>query len=121
MVSNDSRDLRVVVDLGENALADLGMRFHKTPLFERQGAGLLEETRGQTDLSDVVHESAEMYELLLSFGKTHALRNTSRIDGDGSRMTGRVPVSSVERCHKGRRKREIRSFESVIHLQEILC
>ena len=46
VMANDPRDLRVVLDLREDSLADLGVRLHDAPLGERQCSGLLEKPGG---------------------------------------------------------------------------
>ena len=82
MRPDDVRDLRVVVDVPEDPLADFGVLLHLPALLERQRPGLLEQARGEPDLADVVYEAAEVDELLLLLGQSHALRDVSRIDGN---------------------------------------
>ena len=72
------------------------MALHLAPLLEGQRAGLLEQAGRQADLADVVHEAAQVRQLLL-FVEPHALGDVPRVDRNGSRMAGGVPVSSVER------------------------
>ena len=60
VVANDLCDFRVIVDVREDALTDLGVLLHLAPLFERERAGLLEQTGGKPNLADVVDEPAQM-------------------------------------------------------------
>ena len=60
VMANDLRDLRVVVNVREDPLSDNGVLLHLAPLFERQGAGLLEQTGRKPDLADVVDEPAQV-------------------------------------------------------------
>src|SRR5262249_46526783 len=55
-----------------------------------------EQSRRQTDLADVMHEPALVRKLLLLLGKPEPPCNITRIDGHGSRMSCRVPISSIE-------------------------
>jgi hypothetical protein len=60
VVSDDLGDLSVILDLGENSLADLRVLFHLASLGEGQRAGLLEQAWRQADLPDVVNETANV-------------------------------------------------------------
>ena len=60
MVADDRRDLRVLVDVRQDSLADRGVLLHLAPLLERERTGLLEQARWQADLADVVNEAAEV-------------------------------------------------------------
>ena len=65
MVANNSCDLGVVLNPGKNALANHRMLLHPATLIERERAWFLQQPCGESDLADVVHEPAEMGELLL--------------------------------------------------------
>ena len=54
MVTYDSGDLGVVVNLAENALANRRMLLHPTALLESERSGLLQESGGESYLADVV-------------------------------------------------------------------
>ena len=58
VVANDSSDIEVIINLGENAFPDLRVRFHQPSLLERERARFFEETCRKSHLSDVVHEAA---------------------------------------------------------------
>ena len=60
MVTDDRRDLRVLVDVGEDSLADRRVLLHLASLFEGERARLLQKPRRQPDLADVVNEAAEI-------------------------------------------------------------
>ena len=60
VMPDDRRDLGVLVDVGEDPLADRRVLLHLASLLERQRAGLLEEPRREADLADVVNEAAEI-------------------------------------------------------------
>ena len=47
VVAHDRRDLRVLVDVREDSLADRGVLLHLTALLERQRAWLLEKPGGR--------------------------------------------------------------------------
>ena len=58
VMSHDSRNLTVVVDLLENPLANLSMALHLASLVERERSLLLEQACRQADLPDVMHKPA---------------------------------------------------------------
>ena len=95
MGPDDVSDLRIVVDVAEDPLADLGVLLHLPALLEGQRPRLLEEAGRQADLADVVNEATEMDELLLLLRQTHALRDVSGVDRDRRGVTGRVLISRV--------------------------
>ena len=100
MVPHDPRDVGIVLDLREDPLADDGVLLHLPPLIQRQRSSLFEKAWGQADLADVMHQPAEMNELLLLFAKAHSLRDIAGIDGDGGRVTRCVSISGIERRHE---------------------
>ncbi len=65
VMSHKARDLLVVVDLRENVLPNYWMLLHESPLLKRQRTWLLEETGGESDLADVMHEPAKVRHLRL--------------------------------------------------------
>ncbi len=70
MVPHDACDLRIVLHVRKDALADRRMVFHLAALFLGEWADLLEDPGGQTDFPDVVEEPAEVGELLLPLRET---------------------------------------------------
>ena len=60
VVANDSSDIEVVINLGENALPDFRVRFHQPSLLKRERARFFEETCRKSNLPDVVHEATCM-------------------------------------------------------------
>src|SRR5204863_1123060 len=97
MEANDLRHVCVRIDLHEDVLADRGMLLHLAALLERQRARLFEQAGRQTDLADVVDESAEVCLLLQLRSQIHATRDVATVDGDSRRMTGGVAIPRVER------------------------
>ena len=120
VVPDDLRDLGVVVHVREDALADHRVLLHLPPLFRRQRSRLLDDTRSDSDLSDVVEEPAEVRELLLLLVETEPGRDVARIDRDGSRVAGRVLVSRVERRDESTGEGQIGSLESLVHRTQVL-
>ncbi len=96
MVANDGRDLRVLVDVAEDPLADRRVLLHLPTLVERERTGLLEETGREPDLADVVHEPAQVRVLLHLSREPHARSDVAGVNGDCSGVAGRVLISSVE-------------------------
>jgi hypothetical protein len=64
MMPNDASDFGVVVDLAEDSFANGRVLFHSTTFLERECSGLLQESGRQTDLSDVMDETAHVRQLL---------------------------------------------------------
>ena len=106
-MTHDLGDLCVVLHLGQDPLADLGVLLHLPPLTERERARLLEESGRQPDLADVVHEPTLVRQLLLLLRQPEPLRDVPRVDRDGSRVAGRVPIPSIERCDKRSREGQV--------------
>src|SRR6266566_3834116 len=119
MRPDDIGDLRVVVDVTEDPLADLGVLFHLPALLERQGPGLLEQTSGETDLADVMYEATEVDELLFLSRQSHSLRDVSRIDRHRGRVTRGVLISGVERRYQSGREGEARPAKPFIGRREV--
>jgi hypothetical protein len=69
MVTHDTSDLSVVIDIRKDALADRGVLFHPPALFKRQGSRLLEKTSRKAHLPDVVDKAAKVGKLLLLLGQ----------------------------------------------------
>jgi len=65
VVTNDLGDLSVVGNVRQDSLADRCVLFHLPSLLQRKGTRLFEQAHGEPDLSDVVDETAKMYEVLL--------------------------------------------------------
>ena len=77
MMPNDLGDIAVVLDIGQDALTDLGVRLHAPALFESQRSLFLEQPRRQSDLSDVVNKTRKMNLLLLCLRQSHSLRDVA--------------------------------------------
>ena len=73
VMPNNVGDISIVVHVREDSLADLGVRLHDPALLKTQRPLLLEETRRQTHLSDVMHEAGEMCALLILSRKAHPI------------------------------------------------
>jgi len=54
---NDIRDLRVIIDIGEDVLSDYGVLLHLEALFHPERPGLRKEPVRQTNLADVVDKT----------------------------------------------------------------
>ena len=80
MVPDNRSDLRISIDVRQDALADLRVALHFTPLVKREGSGLLEKPSWETDLPDVVDQSAQVGQFDLVGAKLHALGDIARID-----------------------------------------
>src|SRR6266511_1613896 len=65
MVADGPSNIRIIFDLREDPLANHWVLLHLATLLERQCAAFLKESRCQPHLADVVHEPAQMNELLL--------------------------------------------------------
>ncbi len=107
-------DLCVGFDVGKNALADDRVFFHLAPLLQRQWSVLLEDSRRDADLPDVVEQTREVSKPLLIGRKPQSLGDISRVDGNRGRVTGRVSVSRIERRDKRTRERQVRSLELLV-------
>ena len=121
MGAHDVGDLRVVVDVAEDPLADLGVLLHLPALLEGQRARFLEQAGRQPDLSDVVDEAAKVDELLLILGQRHTLSDVSRVDRHGRGVTSGVLISRVERGDEGSCKGKARSPEPFIRSGQVLA
>src|SRR4051812_21187338 len=117
MVPHDPSYLCVIVDVREDALPDLGVRFHEPPLLQCESPRLLEKPGRETDLADVVHEPAQVCELLLRVRQSHALSDVARVNSYGSRMAGGVSIAGVERGYERRRERQVRAFQTLVHTE----
>ena len=84
VMADDRCDLRVLVNVRENTLADRRVFLHLAPLLERERSGFLEKPGWQADLADVVHKSAEVRLVTDLIRQTHARRDVTRVDGYGS-------------------------------------
>src|SRR4051812_2917524 len=67
-----------------------------------------------------MHEAAEVSELLITFIEPEALGDVSRIDRDGSRMAGRVPIARIERGNERSSKREVCLFQTRVRVSEVV-
>ena len=68
VVANDSGDIEVIINLRENALPNLRVRFHQPSLLQRERPRFFEETCRKPHFSDVVHEATCVSEPRLSLG-----------------------------------------------------
>ncbi len=118
---DDVCDLRVIVDVAQDPLADFGVLLHLPAFLEGQRARLFEQARRQADLADVVHQTAEVDELLLLLRQSDALRDVSRVDRDRRRMTCRVLIAGIERRNESSGEREAGPSELVICCRQPVC
>ena len=119
MVPNDLGDLGVVVHIRKNSLTDYRVLLHLPPFIECERTGLLEKTRREANLPDVVDQAAQVSKLNLRSGETHPRRDVACVNSDRCRVASRIPISSVESGDKGGRKREVRSLKVSVHLGQI--
>ena len=112
--AHDGRDLRVLVDVSEDALPDRRVLLHLPPLFERERSWLLEQAWRKPDLADVVDESAEIRMLLHLDRKTHPLRDVSRIDRNGGGVSGGVSIPRVQRRDQRGSELKVRTLKRLI-------
>ena len=109
MVTDDRRDLGVVVHVAEDPFADDRVLLHLTTLLKGERARLLQQPSRQPDLPDVVHEPAEMRELLFLAREPHPLRDVARIDRHRRRMSRRISVPRIKRRDQGGSERKVRT------------
>ena len=72
MVSDDRRDLGVLVDVSKDALANSGVLLHVAALLEGQRPWFLEKPRRQANLPDVMNEAAEIRLIPYLLGEAHS-------------------------------------------------
>src|SRR5918996_6345017 len=94
MMADNGCDFEIALDLRQDPLADGRVLFHHLALFKSQGPRLLEQARGEADLSDVVDEPREVGEFLIPLGKTEALGYISGVHGHSSGVTRGIAVTS---------------------------
>ena len=119
VVADDRCNLRVLVHVSEDALADCRVLLHLTALLERECARLLEEAWRQTDLANVVHEATEVRLVANLISEPHALGDVSRVDRDRGRVARRVAISRVESGDECGRKLKVRAFERFVCFGEV--
>jgi hypothetical protein len=119
-MADDRSDFCVRSNVRENPLADLGVSLHFTTLLKRQGARLLQESRREADLADVVNQTCYMRELLLFPTQPHPSRDIARVNGHSRGVTRRITIPGIKRRHKRRRERQIRAFKRSIRSDEFL-
>ena len=83
VMSHNLRNLGIVIHLPEDSLPDDRVQLHLTSLFQRQRPWLLEETRRQSDFSNVVNQAAEVSQALFLLGKTKPACDISRVPSHG--------------------------------------
>jgi hypothetical protein len=115
----DGRDLRILSDVSEYALANRRMLLHLAALIQRQSAWLLEQAWRESDFPDVVHQAAEVCHLLDFELQSHPFGDVTRVDRHRSRVTGRVPVPCVERRDERAGELEVRTLERLVDLGQI--
>jgi hypothetical protein len=118
VMANDRCDLGVVLYIRKDSLADLGVLLHLATLVQSERTWLLEQARGETDLSNIVDETAEVRKPLVFFREFHPLSDVSGINGDSGGMACRVLVSSIERGNERGGERKVRALQTVIDLIE---
>jgi hypothetical protein len=99
MVSNDLRDLCVIVDFRKDPFPDDRVLFHLSTFLERQRARLLEQSGWKPDLPDVMDKTAQVHELLQPRFKAESFGDVLCVYRYCSRVPGRVAISGVERCN----------------------
>src|SRR5438067_2536281 len=95
MMSHYRSNFTIVVDLPQDPLADGGVLFHLAALIKGERSGLLEKTRGEPDLPNIVHQAAEVSQLLIAVTETEACRNVPGVDRDRRGMTGSVLITRI--------------------------
>src|SRR3954470_17350544 len=90
------------------------MLFHLPSLVQRERTRLFEKARRKPNLANVMHEPAEMCEVLIFFWKPKTMGYVTGIDCDGGGVTSRVAIARVKRCNERRRKAQVRSLETSI-------
>jgi hypothetical protein len=70
MMPDNSSDLSVVIDFRQDALPNRRVLLHLSAFVKGQGSSLLKKTCGETDLSDVVDEAAEVRQPLLAIAQS---------------------------------------------------
>ena len=118
-MADDRCDLRVLVHVSEDALADRRVLLHVAALLERERSRLLEKPGWQADLADVVNESAEVRLIADLVRESHALGDVARVDRDRSRVASRVLVSRIESCDQRSRELEVRALKRVVGVGKI--
>ncbi len=99
MVANDGGYVIICVHFSKDPFAYRGVLLHLSPLFERERAFLPKKTRWESNLPDVVYESAKECSVGLVGRKPHATRDVSAIDRYRTRVTRRVRVTRFECRH----------------------
>ncbi len=110
VVTHNTGDLGVVLNLGQDPFANRGMLFHLPSLLEGKSAWLLQQSGRETNFADVVNEATKVDKLLFFGGETEPDRDVAGIDRDGSRMTSRVTVSRIQSSHESARERQARAL-----------
>ena len=99
VVTHNTGDLGIVLNLGQDPFPNRGVLFHLPSLLESKSAWLLQQSGRETNLADVVNEPQRWTSLLFFGGETQPNRDVARIDRDSSRMTSGVTVSRIQRSH----------------------
>jgi hypothetical protein len=110
VVANDLRDFAIPIDLLEDPLANNWVCLHLSALVECERTRLLEKTRLKTYLPDVMNESTDVHELLVSGIQAHALRNVSSVDRDRGGVPGCVLIACIQRGDQSRGEGQIRTL-----------
>ena len=82
VMADDPCDVFVVFNPCEDALPDNGVLFHDAPLCASQRPRLLEQAWREADLSDVMHETREVCQLLLFIRQPQMVSNIAGIHGN---------------------------------------
>jgi len=114
VVTDDPRNLGIVINLREDPLADRRMLFHLTPLCQRERARFFEQAWRQADLPYVMNESAEVHQSLVRLAESQASSDCTRVCGNRRRMTRRVPISRIKGSDECRREGQVRGFEPFV-------
>ena len=120
MVPDDASNLCVVIDFRQDSLAYRGVRFHLPALVECERTFLFKQTGGKANLANVVHHPRKVREVTGLRREPHTRRNIARVDRNGCRVAGGVPVPCVERRDERRRERKVRPLEADVYCREVL-
>ena len=120
MVANDRGDVVVCGHFSQNPFADRGVLLHLSPLLERKRAVLPEKTRRESDLPDVVYESAKECSIALVRRQAHATGDVSAVDRYRTRVTSRVRVTRLESGHECDGEGKVRLLKGLVGSSELV-
>src|SRR5207247_11141580 len=92
MVANDSCNLGIVIDLGQDTLTNGRVFLHLPAFVQRQRSRLLEESGWKANLDNVMYEAAQVSELTIVLCQLPACCDLASINRDGCRLPCRVAI-----------------------------